>query len=139
VIRSVAFWRKGESRGQRPGFLNHDRDTKFSRAFDGIFQSEDIAVIRTPIRAPNANAYAELWVRRESLDPLLIFGRLQLEHALRVYVSHFNQQRPHRGLELRPPDRRGGLAPPPAATAHTPQVRWRDLLGRLLHEDELAA
>ena len=45
-----------DDRGRRPRFLIHDRDTKFSRAFDGIFQSEEIAVIRTPIRAPNANA-----------------------------------------------------------------------------------
>jgi len=131
-----------DERGQRSRFLIHDRDTKFSRAFDGIFQSEDIAVIRTPIRAPNANAYAERWVgsvRRECLDRLLIFGRRQLEHVLRVYVCHFNQQRPHRALELRPPDSRGGLDPPPTATARTPQVQRRDLLGGLLHEYELAA
>ena len=131
-----------DDRGQQPRFLIHDRDTKFSRAFDGIFQSEEIAVIRTPIRAPNANAYAERWVgsvRRECLDRLLIFGHRQLEHVLRVYVRHFNKQRPHRGLELRPPDRHGGLDPPPAATTRTPQVRRRDLLGGLLHEYELAA
>ena len=98
-----------DDRGLRPRFLIHDRDTKFSRDFDCIFQSEDIAVIRTPIHAPNSNAYAERWVgsvRRECLDRLLIFGRRQLEHVLRVYACHFNQQRPHRGLELRPPDRR---------------------------------
>jgi len=131
-----------DDRGQRPRFLIHDRDTKFSRAFDGLFQSEDIAVIRTPIRAANANAYAERWVgsvRRECLDRLLIFGLRQLEHVLRVYVCHFNQQRPHRGLELRPPDGRGAIDPPPMATARTPQVRRRDLLGGLLHEYELAA
>lgn len=86
-------------RSQRPRFLIHDRDAKFSCAFDSIFQSEDIAVLRTPIRAPNANAYAERWVgsvRRDCLDRLLIFGRRQLEHVLCVYVRHFNQQRPHR-------------------------------------------
>ncbi len=131
-----------DDRGRRPRFLIHDRDAKFSRAVDGIFQSEDIAVIRTPIRAPNANAYAERWVgsvRRECLDRLLILGRRQLEHVLSVYVRHLNQQRPHRGLELRPPDRSGGLDPPPAATARTPHVRRRDQLGGLLHEYELAA
>ena len=128
--------------GQRPRLLIHDRDTKFSRAFDGIFQTEEIAVIRTPIRAPNANAYAERWVgsvRRECLDRLLIFGRRQLEHVLRVYVCHFNQQRPHRALELRPPDSRGAIDPAPVVIARTPQVRRRDLLGGLLHEYELAA
>jgi putative transposase len=87
-----------DERRERPRFLIHDRDTKFSRLFDGIFESEGIAVIHTPIRAPNANAHAERWVgsvRRECLDRLLIFGRRQLEHVLRVYVCHFNQQRGH--------------------------------------------
>lgn len=127
---------------QRPRFLIHDPDTKFSRAFDGIFQSEGFEIVRTPIRAPNANAYAERWVgsvRRECLDRLLIFGRRQLENVLRVYVRHFNERRPHRALDLRPPDRGSGTDPPPAATPHPPQVWRRDLLGGLLHEYEAAA
>jgi transposase InsO family protein len=52
-----------------------------------------------PMRmAPNANAHMERWVgtvRRECLDRLLILGRRQLEHVLRVYVTHYNRQRPH--------------------------------------------
>jgi putative transposase len=65
-----------------------------------------IEIVRTPIRAPNANAWSERWVgsvRRECLDRLLIFGRGQLEHVLRVYIRHSNQQRPHQALDLRPP------------------------------------
>jgi putative transposase len=119
----------------------HERDTKFNRAFDSTFRSEGIEIVRTPTHAPNANAYAERWVgsvRRECLDRLLIFGRRQLEHVLRVYIRHFNQQRPHRALALRPPDR-GGTDPPPTAALNTPQVRRRDLLGGLLHEYEAAA
>jgi putative transposase len=80
----------------------HDRDSKFSRAFDGIFWSEGITIIRTPVRAPDANAYAERWVgsvRRECLDRLLIFNRRQLERVLRVYVRHYNDHRPHRALD----------------------------------------
>ena len=131
-----------DDRGQRTRFLIHDRDTKFSRAFDSIFRSEGIEIVRTPIQAPNANAYAERWVgsvRRECLDRLLIFGRRQLAHVLRVYVRHFNQQRPHRALDLRPSDRNRRTDPPPTATVHPLQVKRHDLLGGLLHEYEAAA
>src|SRR5262249_48487500 len=91
-------------------FLIHDRDAKFSGSFDHVFQSEGIVVIRTPIQAPNANAYAERWVgsvRRECLDRLLIFSRRQLEHVLRVYARHYNRHRPHRALAFRPPEEAG--------------------------------
>lgn len=131
-----------DERGHRPRFLIHDRDTKFSRAFDGVFQSEGIEIVRTPIRAPNANAYAERWVgsvRRECLDRLLIFGRRQLEHVLRVYVIHFNQQRPHRALDPRPPERGNRTDPSSTAALHPVRIKRRDLLGGLLHEYEAAA
>jgi putative transposase len=131
-----------DDRGPRLRFLIHDRDTKFSRAFDGIFRSEGIGIVRTPIQAPNANAHAERWVgsvRRECLDRLLIFGRRQLEHVLRVYIRHFNEERPHRALELRPPDRGSGTDRMHTAAHHPPQVKRRDLLGGLIHEYEAAA
>jgi hypothetical protein len=130
-----------DDRNQRPRFLIHDRDKKFSRAFDAIFRGEDIEIVRTPIQSPNANAYAERWVgsaRRECLDRLLIFGRRQLEHVLRVYIRHFNQQRRHRALDLKPPDRGSETNPSPTAPVHPLQVRRRDLLGGLLHEYEAA-
>jgi transposase InsO family protein len=64
-------------------------------------------VIHTPIRAPRANAYAERFVRTlrtECLDWLLILGRGHLERVLRLYVTHYNGERPHRGLALLPPE-----------------------------------
>jgi putative transposase len=97
-----------DDRGRRPRFLIHDRDAKFSRAFDGIFHSQGMRVIRNPIQAPNANAHIERWVgsaRRECLDRLLIFSRRQLVRVLRVYVRHYNEHRPHRALDLDPPER----------------------------------
>jgi putative transposase len=84
----------------------HDRDAKFTAAFDEAF--EGATVIKTPIRAPNANADAERWVRtvrEECLDWLLILGPRQLERVLRTYVDHYNRQRPHlpSGSPLRTP------------------------------------
>jgi hypothetical protein len=70
--------------------------------------TEKIKVIRTPVQAPNANAHIERWVvsvRRECLDRLLIVGRRQLEHVLRIYIGHHNRGRPLRALDLRPPTR----------------------------------
>jgi transposase InsO family protein len=101
-------------------FLIHDRDPKFSAAFDEVFRSEGARVIRTPIQAPNANAHAERWVRTvrdECLDWLLIFGRRQLERVLRTYVDHYNRQRPHRALDLDAPDPIGEPVPPSAGQA----------------------
>jgi putative transposase len=96
-----------DDRQQPLRLLIHDRDSKFAGGFDHVFQSEGIAVIRTPVQAPNANAHAERWVgsvRRECLDRLLIFSRRQLEHVLRVYARHYNRHRPHRSLAFRPPE-----------------------------------
>jgi putative transposase len=122
--------------------LIHDRDSKFSHAFDGIFTSEGVTIIRTPVRAPNANAYAERWVgslRRECLDRLPIFNRRQPERILRVYVRYYNGHRPHRALDLRPP-----TPTVASAAAGTPQraptnIERHDLLGGLLRDYRAAA
>ena len=113
-------------------FLVRDRDRKFPRAFDEVFRSEAVRVLRTPIRAPRANAYAERWVRTECLDWLLIWNRTHLERVLRVYVGHYNHQRPHRGLGLVPPA--GPHQRPPTASVVPADVDRRDLLGGLLDE-----
>ncbi len=100
-------------------FLLHDRDSKFSGAFDQVFHSERMRIIRMPIRAPNANAYAERWVgtlRRECLDRILIVNRRHLEQVLRLYTAHYNRHRPHRSLSLQPPDQ------PPAVLARAPAI-----------------
>lgn len=88
-------------------FLIRDRDTKFTTGFDAVFAAGGITVLRSPVRAPRANAIAECWVgdvRRECLDRMLIVNRCHLEQVLAEYVDHFNGHRPHRSLEQRPPD-----------------------------------
>ena len=82
-------------------FLIRDRDSKFTSVFDAVFASEGIGILRTPVRAPQANAIAERWigtVRRELLDRILIMNRRHLTAVLNEYVAHFNHHRPHRAL-----------------------------------------
>jgi putative transposase len=88
-----------------------------------VFRSEGVRVIRTPVRSPRANAFAERFVgtvRRECLDHLLVVSRRHLQNILRVYIGHYNRHRPHRALELRPPDR---TKPRRSADAESLQVR----------------
>jgi len=121
---------------ERTRFLIHDRDSKFTAAFDEVFRSEGITVIHTPVQAPQANAYAERFVRtvrNECLDWLLIIGRRHLEHVLPIYIQHYNRERPHRGLALQPPE------PEPVTQPPGGDVRRRDRLGGLVHEYYRAA
>ena len=114
-------------------YLVRDRDTKFIAAFDAVFAAEGIQVLRTPVRAPRANAYAERWVgtvRRELLDRMLIFGGGQLRSVLAEYADHYNGHRPHRSLGQAPPL---GPAEPPIILPAGGVVR-RDRLGGLIHE-----
>ncbi|HEX8859639.1 MAG TPA: integrase core domain-containing protein [Actinomycetes bacterium] len=116
-------------------FLVRDRDSKFTRAFDDVFACDGTQIIKTPIQAPNANAFAECWVRtvrQECLDWMLIWGRRHLERVLDEYVRHYNDERPHRSLALRPPRSVDIGAAPGGVTAVS--VRRRDRLGGLVHE-----
>jgi putative transposase len=127
-------------RDHRAHFLIHDRDAKFSAAFDEVFRTDEISVIRTPVRAPNANAHAERFARtprEERLDWQLIVGTAQLERVLREYVEHHNRERPHRALDLRAPQPSPQVIP--LRPHHPTAVPRRDRLGRLIHEYAPAA
>jgi transposase InsO family protein len=120
-------------REQPVRLLIGDCDSKFTRDFDEVFRTEDIRVIRTPVRAPQAKAHAERWVgslRRDCLDWILIVGRRQLEQVVRAYIRHHNEHRPHRSLDQRPP-----LAKPPPPVQPPPNRIGRcDRRGGLIHE-----
>jgi putative transposase len=113
-------------------FLIRDRDSKFTDAFDAVFAGADIRIIRTPVRAPRANAIAERFIgtlRRECLDHLLITGHRHLAAVLREFAQHYNLHRPHRSLRQQPPAGRT----PPRCDATIRPLR-RDRLGGLVHE-----
>lgn len=84
---------------QRFRFLIRDRDTKFTASFEAVFASVGIETIRTPVRSPRANAYAERFVRTVRHECFVV-SRRHLQSVLDEYVRHYNQARPHRGLQL---------------------------------------
>jgi transposase InsO family protein len=132
-IRAATRNRDGAFVTQQARFLIHDRDAKFCGPFDEVLRTEGIDIIRTPIRSPRANAFAERAVktlRHEALDWTLILGRRHLDRVLASYARHYNAERPHRGIALRVPDRQSHVNP----VETVPEIRRRDLLGGLIHE-----
>lgn len=96
--------------GKAPRFLIRDQDRKFGEAFSGVAKSSSIELLRTPYRAPRANAVCERFigsVRREGLDHLLIVSEGQLHRVIKEYVAFFNAARPHQGIEQQIAERLG--------------------------------
>ncbi len=88
-------------------FVIRDHGSQFVAAFDHVFRAEGATIIRTPIRVPVANTYAERWVgtvRRALTDRTLIWNQPQLDRLLDQYLAHYNANRPHRSLGQRAPD-----------------------------------
>jgi hypothetical protein len=120
------------NRAEQFRFLIRDRDARFTAAFDAVFAGADIAIIRTPVRAPRANAIAERFIgtlRREWLARMLITGPRHLTLVLDEFVEHYNTHRPHRSLDQHSP---AGTTPPPCRATVRP-IRL-DRLGGLVHE-----
>jgi transposase InsO family protein len=126
-----------EEAGRRFRFLIRDRDTKFTASFDTVLASIGTETIRTPVASPRANASAERFVRiirNDCLDHLLVVSQRHLETVLAEYIRHYNEARPHRGLQLDQPL-------PRLATSATVdgEVIRRDVLGGIVHEYQRAA
>jgi hypothetical protein len=120
---ALNFAAKLEEAGRQVRFLVRDRDTKFTAGFDAVFASIGTEIILTPVRSPRANAFAER----------LVLSHHHLETVLAEYVEHYNTARPHRGLDLTPPE------PTTSLVGRSGAIRRRDVLSGLIHEYELAA
>src|SRR5262245_14603613 len=98
--------REATPEGTGPRFLIHDHDAKYGPEFDRLAAASGIEVIRTPVRAPRANAVCERLLgsaRREYTDHTLILGERHLGRVLTEYVDYFNRARPHQGIAQRTP------------------------------------
>jgi putative transposase len=117
------------------------RNAKFTAVLDAVFAGAGVRVIKAPVRAPRANCYAERWVRTvraEVTDRMLITGPQHLRAVLDEYITHYNQRRPHRARNLRPPDHDDSV-PAPVTGLAAARIRRRKVLGGLMHEYERAA
>ena len=111
-------------------YLIHDHDTKFTEAFDTVFKAEGVDLVDIPYQAPNANAFAERWVRtvrEECLDKVIILNERHLRRVLTEYVEYYNARRPHQGLEQDSPT--GMLR-----TSQQGRVRYRKVLGGIIRD-----
>ena len=101
--RNLSMW--AEDEGINVRFLIHDRDTKFTNAFDEYFNRTDGGIVLTPYQSPIANCYIESWIgslKRECLNQFFCFSLRQLDHIVQIYASYHNKYRPHQGLGNRP-------------------------------------
>ena len=129
-----------DERDPPPRFLIRDNDSKFTEAFDTVFRSEGMHVIPTPYRAPNANSFAERWVRtarEECLDHILILNETHLRRVLMEFINdYYNTARPHQGIDQQIPNHKAGKtsAFPHGKPQLTGSVQRRKVLGGIIND-----
>jgi putative transposase len=129
-----------EEEGVSPTHLIHDRDTKFTKQFDGIFESDGLEIIKTPYRSPNLNAFCERviqTIKNEALDYFVVFGEDHLNHIVSEFVSYYNTLRPHQGVENVP--LAGTVPEEQSATVDPDEIVCKEWLGGVLKHYERKA
>ncbi len=123
-------------------FLIRDRDTKYPRAFDAVFQADDVEILLSPPRVPRANAICERVVgtlRREILDRILIYNEAHAAEVLTEYIQHYNGYRLHQSRRQLPPDSAEPPAPATVTDLQAHPIRRQSILGGLINEYQRAA
>jgi putative transposase len=131
--RNISMWAEEQEIDVR--FLIHDRDTKFTAAFNDHFGRTDGGVVRTPFMSPIANCFAESWIgsfKREALNHFFCFSLTHLDHIGQTYATYYNRYRPHQGLDNVPPAGNGVPPPPTSRDPDSGKIRRRTWLGGLL-------
>ena len=86
-------------------YLQHDRDSKFTKSFDATIKETGAKIVKGSYRAPTLNAFVERFNQTllvEALDHFIIFGRKHLDHIVREFVRFYLQKRPHQSLDNEP-------------------------------------
>jgi putative transposase len=110
-------------------YMIHDRDTKYTLAFDGLLKGSGVEPLVLPLRSPNLNAYCERFVRsikEEALEQMVLLSERSLSYVIQQYLAHYHAERNHQGLANQL------IAPDSDLQSHSGQVRRRDRLGELL-------
>jgi putative transposase len=136
--QAATFRRQTKASGLKAEILYHDRDSKFTQAFDQALSTAGIEVKHAPIRSPNTVAFIERFVQtiqQECLDHFVVFGESHMNHLCREFVEHYHTERPHQGKEnelLRPPRQPKQRAAAEAQSISLREVRCQQRLGGLL-------
>ncbi|MEU5996360.1 integrase core domain-containing protein [Streptomyces sp. NPDC047197] len=123
-------------------FLLRDRDSKYTRSFDAVFEADDVEILLSPPQAPKANAICERVVgtlRRELLDRMLIYNEAHARAVLVEYIRHYNGHRPHQSRQQLPPDSTEPAAPAHVTNLQAHRIRRQRLLGGLINQYERTA
>ncbi len=124
---------------EAPQYLIRDNDAKYGAHFNAIATGTGIEVLRTPIKAPRANAICERLlgsIRRECVDHIVILSEAHVRRVLMEYVRYFNQSRPHQGINQQVPEPDESSGPPMTATS---KVIAFPVLGGLHHAYRMVA
>lgn len=128
------------TRMEEPRFLIRDRDAKFATSFDAVFEAEDVEILKSPPRAPRANAFCERLVgtlRRELFDHVLVYNEAHALALLCEYAEHYNEHRPHQSRRQQPPAH--PMQPTPATDLNSHHIRRRWVVGGLINEFQQVA